>query len=252
MTRKEAIVARRSVRNYTGEPMKEELIDEIQDFIGTIRPLDWDIRTTIEILDSEDFDQMFKGIMVPRASHYLVIRSATKEGYLENAGFIGQQIVLFMTQKEIGTCWCGGYMPRNDNTAGDLPYVVTICFGRSDNSPPRRSAEEAKRKHLHEIVFGKITTELLDYLEAGRLAPSAMNWQPVRYKTQGTNIYVYRKKPLFSIAKIEESQCIDVGTAMANIYVAANEKCDIVREKNYPTPSGNCVYEYTITLRKDD
>lgn len=252
MTRKEAIVARRAVRNYTGEPMKEELIEELEDFAASVKPLHSDIRTTIEILDSEDFLQCFGGVFAPKATHYLVIRSAKKPGYLENAGFIGEQLVLFMTQREIGTCWCASFRPRVEEAAGQLPYVVTICFGRADNSPPRRSAEEAKRMHLHEIVFGKISTNLLDLLEAGRLAPSSMNSQPVRYKTQGSNIYVYRKRPFIKLAGIENNQCIDVGIAMANIYVQAEEKVSFIQEGNYPNPGGNCVYEYTMVWDNEE
>lgn len=225
--------------------MPESVIEEIEDFIAQVKPLHDDIRTTVEIIDCEDFFAEFAGMFAPKASHYLVIRSAEKEGYLENAGFIGEQIVLFMTQLGIGTCWCGSFHEKVENEAGQLPYIISVCFGRADNCPPRRSAEEAKRKHLHELVFGKITTVLLNILEAGRLAPSAMNKQPVRYRTQGSNIFVYRKRGM--IPSFEANKCIDVGIALANMYVAADEKCVFVRDKNFPTPAGNYAYEYTLT-----
>ncbi len=245
MTRKEAIISRRAVRRYTGEPIAESIIDNILEFITQVKPLHDDIRTTIEIIDSEDFEAAFSSFIGPRASHYLVIRSAKKEGYLENAGYIGQQIVLYMTELGIGSCWCGSYKQKYEDEAGQLPYVVCVCFGRSDNSPPRRSAEEAKRKHLHELVFGKISTNLLDLLEAGRLAPSALNAQPVRYRTQGSNIYIYRKIALLPF--LDSTRGIDVGIAMANMYVASGEECIFVKEANYPTPSSKCIYEYTLT-----
>ena len=249
MTRKDAIVARRAVRHYTGEPMPETVIEDIENFIAGVKPLHDDIRTTVEIIDCEDFLAQFSGAFAPKASHYLVIRSAQKEGFLENAGFIGEQIVLYLTELGIGTCWCGSYRQRVEDEAGQLPYIICVCFGRADNCPPRRSAEEAKRKHLHELVFGKITTSLLDILEAGRLAPSALNNQPVRYRTQGSNIFIYRKRGM--IPMLEDNKCIDVGIALANMYVASDEKCVFVKDRNFPTPQGNCVYEYTLTWDKE-
>lgn len=247
MTRKEAIIARRSVRQYTGEPISEEMLEKIEEFAVSVTPLHSDIRLTVEIMDEEDYFRAFKGFGLHRSCHYLVIRSADKPGYLENAGFIGQQIILYLTEKDIGSCWLGMASPRAEDGAGLLPYVATICFGRADNTPLRRSAEDAKRKHLDEIVYGKISDPtLLRLLDAGRLAPSAVNRQPVRYKTQSNNIYIYRKRGTFTFAQMERMQGIDVGAAMANIFVEADEKVSFIREANYPTPASNCVYEYTM------
>ena len=246
MTRKDAIVARRSVRTYTAEPIKDSILTELRQFIGTIKPLHSSIKTNVSILSREDYMRKYHAVMGRNAQHYIVIRSVMKDGYLENAGFIGQQIILFLTEQDVGTCWLGMCKPKAADDAGQLPYVATICFGRADNAPRRLSPEEANRKLLHEIVLGKISSpELLPLLDAGRLAPSAMNRQPVRYITEGTNIYVYRKRPMVSIKYLEELNCIDVGAALANIYVASDETRVFVKEKNFPTPQPNCVYEYT-------
>ena len=39
------------------------------------------------------------------APHYLVIASEPAPSYLENAGFMGEDLVLKMTELEIETCW---------------------------------------------------------------------------------------------------------------------------------------------------
>lgn len=246
MTRKDAIVARRSVRTYTAEPIKDSVLAELRKFIGQIKPLHSSIKTNVTIHSREDFNRKYRSTFAHNAQHFIVIRSVMKDGYLENAGFIGQQIVLFLTEMDVGTCWLGMCKPKAADDAGQLPYVVTICFGRSDNAPRRLSPEEAKRKLVHEIVLGKISSPvLLPLLDAGRLAPSSLNSQPVRYITEGSNIYVYRKRPPVVIKFTEDMNRIDVGVALANIYVASGETRVFVREKNYPTPQPNCEYEYT-------
>ena len=47
MTRKEAIIARRAVRTYTAEPLKDAVLAELRQFIGTIKPLHSTIKTNI-------------------------------------------------------------------------------------------------------------------------------------------------------------------------------------------------------------
>lgn len=246
MTRKEAIVARRSVRKYTGEPLKDKQLLELREFIATVKPLHPGIKMGINILSRQDFVRQFSALGAHFSAHYLVIRSVRKEGFLENVGFIGQQIALYLTEQGIGSCWLGMVRPKTAEAPGQLPYVICMCFGRSDNSPNRRSPDEAKRKLVHELVMGQISNPaLLPLLEAGRLAPSANNLQPVRYMTESTNVYVYRKLPLLNLEKLHTMQTIDVGIALANMYAASDFTRVFVREKRFPTPIGNCVYEYS-------
>ena len=246
MTLKEAIIGRRSVRTYTTEPVKDSLLDDLKAFIANLKPLNSGIKADVAVISREDFNRNYRGLFVPgTAQHFIIISSVQKEGYLENAGFIGEQIALFLAQHEAGTCWLGFTAPRKPENS-KLPHVVALCFGRPDNAPRRLSPEEANRMLIHEIVMGKIShPDLLPLIEAGRLAPSALNLQPVRYITESRNIFIYRKRPLISIPMLEALQCIDVGIAMANIYVQSDFTRAFIKEKNFPTPHGNCVYEYS-------
>ena len=246
MTLKEAIIARRAVRTYTTEPVPDAAIAGLKQFLGTVRPLHSGIKTGISIISKEDFRRSFHKLMLTDAQHYVVLRSVKKDGYLQNVGFIGEQIALYLAQQGIGTCWIGSALPKKSAEAGKLPYVAAISFGRADNAPPRFSPEEANRKLIDDIVMGKIShPSLLPLLEAGRLAPSHMNEQPVRYITESTNMFIYRKRPFLALPYFENMQQIDVGAAMANIYVASDFTRLFIKESNYPTPVAGCVYEYT-------
>ncbi len=248
MEMRDAIVARRSVRTYTGEPLKKSLIDELMEFISGITPLHDNIPMDIELYERGDFAKDFARSFICRANDLIVIRSARNiEGYLQNVGFIGEQIILWLTHKGIGSCWVGLTKQKKPPTRGELPFVIAIQFGRSDNAPFRRLPEESPRLKLHEVLMNKISRpEFLHLLDAGRLAPSAVNLQPVRYLTINNNIYIYRKSPLWDNEKLNEIQKIDVGAAMANLYVECDGKCVFVRQRSAPVPPEKCIYEYTM------
>jgi len=253
MDRFEAIFERHSVRSYDFTELSPGILEDIKNSALNADTLGLSGGLELNYLNNTDKiaqKHLFKGIIgqygCVTAPYYLHCR-ASQSAYADiYTGICLESAVLDCTRFGIGTCWIGCTAPKNAEEPGLFPYVITICFGRPDNAPRRLNAEEAKRKLLHEIVMGKISNpSLLPLLEAGRLAPSAMNMQPVRYITESTNIFIYRKRPLICTTNIEEMQCIDVGIAMANIYIASDCKRVFVREKNYPTPQNGCVYEYT-------
>ncbi len=250
MEMKDAIVARRSVRSYTGQPLDELLIDGLAEFISGILPLHDNIPVDVMLYGQEDFRREFGRSAIYRATDFVVLRSAMSiQGYLQNVGFIGEQIALWLTHKGISTCWAGMAKQKTQPSRGELPYVISIEFGRGNNAPFRRLAEEAPRKKLHEFLLGEISRpEFLPVLEAGRLAPSAVNMQPVRFLTVDDAIYICRKKPPVKYSYLENIQQIDVGVAMANMYVMCDGNCTFVRQSSPPELPQGMIYEYTMRL----
>ena len=250
MEMKEAIVARRSVRSYTGEPLSPSLIDELAEFISGIKPLHDNIPVDIELYEAEDFHRDFARSAMYRGTDFVVLRSArNSQGYGQNVGFIGEMIALWLTHKGIASCWGGLAKQKTAPSRGQLPYMIAIEFGRGNNAPFRRLPEEAPRKKLHEILLNEISRpEYLSIIEAGRLAPSAMNLQPVRYYTRDDGIYICRKSMPLKNTLIGDMQQIDVGIAMANMYVACGGDCVFVRQSAPPELPDDCIYEYTMRL----
>ena len=250
MEMKEAIVARRSVRSYTGEPLSPSLIDELAEFISGIKPLHDNIPVDIELYEAEDFHRDFARSAMYRGTDFVVLRSArNSQGYGQNVGFIGEMIALWLTHKGIASCWGGLAKQKTAPSRGQLPYMIAIEFGRGNNAPFRRLPEEAPRKKLHEILLNEISRpEYLSIIEAGRLAPSAMNLQPVRYYTRDDGIYICRKSMPLKNTLIGDMQQIDVGIAMANMYVACDGDCVFVRQSAPPELPDDCIYEYTMRL----
>lgn len=250
MEMKDAIVARRSVRSYTGQPLDPLLIDDLAEFISGIRPLHDNIPVDVMLYEQEDFHKEFARSAMYRATDFVVIRSAMSiRGYLQNAGFIGEQIVLWLTHRGIATCWAGMAKQKSQPSRGELPYVIAVEFGRGNNAPFRRLPEESPRKKLHEYLLGEISRpEFLPVLEAGRLAPSAVNLQPVRFLTAEDSIFICRKKPPVQYKYLDDTQQIDVGIAMANMFVACDGACAFTRQSSPPVLPEGIFYEYTMKL----
>ena len=226
MEMKEAIIARRSVRSYTGQPLDESVINELSEFISEIKPLHDNIPVDVMLYEKDDFHKEFARSAMYRATNYVVLRSAMSvQGYLQNVGFIGELIALWITHRGISLCWAGLAKQKTLPSRGELPYVISIEFGRGDNAPFRR-------------------------LEAGRLAPSAINLQPVRFLTNDDSIYICRKKPSLKYRYLDNIQQIDVGIAMANMYVSCDGECTFVRQSSPPELPQDIIYEYTMRLKK--
>lgn len=245
---KEAIIARRTVRRYTGEPIKDAVLEELVSFIGSITPLHDNIPVDVELYDKKDFMQEFGRSRLLMGSHFIVLRSAvTIDGYLQNIGFIGQRIMLWLTHRCIGSGWTCIPKQIEPLTRGQLPCVGVIQFGRSDNSPFRRLIEDSPRLKLHELMTNTISApEFLKILDAARLAPSFLNMQPARYFTVDEKIYILRRELPVKIKFLDNMELIGIGAVLANIYIQCDGECRFVRQSSPPIPPQKTSYEYTV------
>jgi hypothetical protein len=103
----ETIYKRKSVREYSKLPV--EIFDNEIDLlkIFDILPLIKDIRVNVKLLKKEE-------VKNNRSDYCIAFYSEEKPLYLENIGFIGQQIELELQSKGIGTCWWGMKLPKKE------------------------------------------------------------------------------------------------------------------------------------------
>jgi nitroreductase len=166
-----AIFKRKSVRKYDSDPLDSSTMNEIQSFIEALQPMLPGIRTELKFGEGDSL----KGFFKVQAPHFIVIFSEDKEGHLANAGFLLQQIDLYLSSRGIGSCWQGGLRPTSREWKESvLDYVVTLAFGKPTEKVHRESVDEFKRKARADITDLGGSDELM---EAVRLAPSAINNQ---------------------------------------------------------------------------
>jgi len=178
----EMISKRKSVRKYGVAPLNIKEISEILDFAGKAEPLYKEIKTKIEVVSRENVN-VFLPVISP---HYIMMTSEDREGYLENAGFILQQIDLFLSSKGFGSCYVGMALPsKKAMQISKLKFVIFLAFGSPAEPVHRTDLSQFKRKDLADIIEIPEHMEdidsfdaLTDMLENVRLAPSATNSQP--------------------------------------------------------------------------
>jgi nitroreductase len=201
----EFIRKRKSIRKYDLAPLDTATLDKVRERLKMVKPLYPDIHYSIEITDKT------KGLFNIKSPHYLVFGSEEKDGYLENIGFIGQQLDLFLSSIGIGTCWLGASKP-GEKEASSLPHVISMSFGKPAE-PLQRTLSEFKRKPLSEISEGSDNR-----LEAARLAPSGVNAQNWYFVAENGKIHCYRKKANPVLGFIyNKLACIDMGIALCHI-----------------------------------
>lgn len=208
----EFIFKRKSVRKYEEASLDGETLGKVMDYAQSLRPLYPEIRTTFEMGHS------VKGIFSIKAPHYLLICSEAREGYLENAGYMGQQMDLYLSSLGLGSCWLGMAKPTAEITT-TLPLVITLAFGRAAEEPHRK-LRDFKRKETDDISSGDD-----DRIEAARLAPSATNSQNWFFEASEGAIHVYRKKlnPALEMVYGKMNR-IDTGIALCHLTYASEHQ----------------------------
>lgn len=230
-----AIMARRSRRRFAPQPVDDNILAHIKRFCDEYRPF----HEARAVLVTETPDSVFKGAI----GHYGKIKGAPAfiafignmddPNIQEKVGYLGEGVILEATAKGLATCWVGGFF---------RPEIASLLAGARQNetvlavTPVGYVGEDLsledkimagfgrnhRRKPLSELVTGmeeiKWPAWIREALHAARLAPSAVNRQPWRFRVAQDSITVLVDNPkdTFNISKR-----LDCGIAMLHIEVAA-------------------------------
>ena len=216
MELKEMIYARRSVRRYADEPLDERELRELRYAFGRMKPLYPGIRVRWEILEKEQV----RFYMPWKSPQLLAVYSQKKEGYLENVGFLFQQMDLYLQSIGLGSCWMGLGKPRHINEEDGMEFVILLAFGKPQGTPLRIGSADFKRKPLLGIADREDAA-----LESARLAPSSTNSQPWYFTHEEDAYHAYMATDgLRKHTMIGTMNRIDMGIALAHMYVANEER----------------------------
>ena len=214
------IFERRSIRKYDMTPLPESTLDALMEFAGSVRKLDDSIKYECVFLGEKDV----KNLLPIKAPHYICMYSENKPGYLLNAGFVLQQLDLYLSANEIATCWLGLAKPSRQvmEPKGNMEFVIMIAFGNTNELIHRTDTSVFIRRSIEEITN---IPGAEDLLEPVRLAPSASNSQPWYFSGNLEEIIVSREKPGFLKAPIyERMNQIDIGIALCHLWLSLEHR----------------------------
>lgn len=197
-------------RNIEEEKITEEEINGIYSAYNTFLPLHPHIKTEIKVIPADK-------TTCKRGQEYCVLLySEEKDGFLQNIGYIGQQLDLYLVSKNIGTLWFG-IGKTEEKSESNLPYVIMLAIKKvSDDKKFRKDMFKSKRKSTQEIWQGEHIDDVTDII---KFAPSACNTQPWIVEREGNILRVYRykkegKRGIMPADKVSYYNRIDIGIFM--------------------------------------
>ena len=212
-------------RNIGNDPITEDELNDIEKEFLKLKPLVKDIKVQIKIVKKES---------ILRGQEYCILfYSEKKDNYLQNIGYIGEQLDLYLVSKNIGTLWFGIGKPEEEQLDG-LDFVIMMAISKVDSPEKfRKDMYKSKRKELSEIWKGESYQEIGNIV---RFAPSACNTQPWKVEATKKEIKVYRyrkegKRGIMPKDKVIYYNQIDIGIFLCFLELCLDHnKIDYKRE----------------------
>lgn len=247
MDYKNIIPKLKSIRDYKDIEVSDEILKELKK-TDNYKKLMTDIDIELIILNNKDAYEKLEdeagyfGIMI-KAPHYIFILSDEKEHYVENAGYIGQQINLKAFELGVGSCWItfknGEKIKELLNITSDKALTGIIALGFDDNknkviyenvseyNPSKAEIEIVEdnvsyRLGVQDVAYieswgNNATVDelmnrgLFDAIRYSRLAPSTKNRQPWRFLIDNETVILALKSDSFAN---EYEEKIELGIVM--------------------------------------
>lgn len=232
------ISRRKSTRSFSMEPADDADLRRIRDFAALCRPLYPELPVRLELISID----AVRCILPWKTPHYVAVFTDDSPGAAENAGFLCQQLDLYIQSLGLGTCWLGmgRYDPRGSDTPPEtdgLRFLIMLAFGRPNGELLRSGPEEFRRKSADTIADRPDPR-----LEPARLAPSSVNSQPWYFVHDGDTYHAYRARNLLGRAGLEKMNRVDMGIALCHLYLT---NPDTFRFFTVPAPPSVRGREYT-------
>ncbi|RAK08164.1 putative nitroreductase [Halanaerobium saccharolyticum] len=233
----QSIKERSSRRQFYSKIIEKPKLKKLRNLIEMINQ---EIEGLRIILVQNDVEEIFTGILgsygkISGAPAYLAFVGIKDIPYLEEKiGYGGEAVILEATALELGTCWVSGTFKAEEVLADlDLKkseklYAISP-LGYPEDRPTiserilKTVISSKKRLDLDKLIINKNDLEaelewIKTALKAARLAPSAVNRQPWRFKIGENEIII----ELDSQEKNEEREKnLDCGIAMLHLEVGA-------------------------------
>ncbi|MDR2389171.1 MAG: hypothetical protein LBD89_05220 [Tannerellaceae bacterium] len=263
----ESILRRHSVRSYTGEALSKEHAECIEAYIAGLKA-PFGPQACIRLIHTDTPTGKVKlgtyGV-IGGARNFLTLAYKKEPLAEESAAYLFEQVVLYCTSMELGTCWLGGSFSRKD-FGGQIDLQpgekVGIVSPVGYASGKKRfwdiligsEKHHTSRKSFGSLFFsGNFRTPLTEEaagiyrqpLEMVRLAPSANNFQPWRIILDSGVLHFYHQKSLGGF------DAIDSGIALAHFGETCRELGIAGRFELFPSAAQQEGVTYSLSWITD-
>ncbi len=258
MNYKNLIKNRKSTRDYKPDAVDDRKLQALISYFHQAPKLVPGIKMEIFLLQNgnEVFELLdgkagYNGRMI-KAPEYIIITSEDKNGYMENTGFVGEQVVLKAADEGIDTCWItyeSSSLIKDAlelDTDKEVTGIIAVGYGIDkkkvlhtidigdnyskadiqiieDNASFRYSVEdivfltEWGKPADYSMLEQRGIAEAFTYL---RLAPSTLNHQPWKFIIDGSVMVLTIKDNKDTNIKEER---MDAGIVMLYFYLLLSE-----------------------------
>ncbi|HEX3022531.1 MAG TPA: nitroreductase family protein [Lachnospiraceae bacterium] len=231
MSIKEAMQVRKSVRKYEKVNVNDDLINRVKKDLDEYTNVIYDTKIRFVVLRDMDQAKNTKlgflwGLGKIDAPCCIVGIYEDKAKGMAEIGFALEREVLKITEAGYGSCWLGTFNEKTFsqicNCTGKEHVGIVVVFGAAKgssfmNTNFRKIAGSTKRKDISEICLNQIDATLdekvIDMIKYSILAPSAVNFQPVRIGIDGNRADFY----------LASDSMVDVGIFMSHFYLCLKE-----------------------------
>jgi nitroreductase len=240
------IFRRKSVRRYENKNITLETLNRLTSSISKAQRLN-ENPVAFRILTSDQVKKTFGN-----ATYYLAAYSRPDTDSAINASFVMQQLSLWLSTQNIGSCWLGMHKPKEETAQAEgLPFFMMMAFGHGTDDIYRHDVKGFERKPLLEITDLK---EMEDLLEAGRLAPSAINQQSWYFSGDSSKVRLFIAEPPFLFKNMmRHLKAADAGIVLSHLWLSIlvkNRFDGFIKESGVSFPGNkNMKYVWTINLK---
>ena len=219
MTIKDAIRERHSVRQYTKQPIADDLKRELNQLIDECSR-ESGLNIQLICSDPECFNTLLAHYgKFKNADNYIaLVGRKDREDLDETAGYYGQKIVLAAQQMGLNTCWVAGTFGRSKCKSAvgadeKIVCVISIGYGTTAGSKHRSKSMDK----LCSVPEDEMPVWFKNGVLAAMMAPTAINQQKFMISMEdGEPVIKAGRGPM---AKI------DLGIVKYNFEAASGHRC---------------------------
>ncbi len=213
---------RKSIRSYQDEPLSGQFFQSLHLNMSEVTPLFQDEPFEVRVCQTmADFLPHVKnGIIgkfgLVKGPHYLLLSSHDTPRGKMNLGYVGEQIVKYLTEENCGTCWLGGPSLQVDHPEDsgfnltEKMYNIAIVFGTPESGKVSY-VEKRTRKKVEQVCpeYHRLPQPIQDAVDTLVSAPTAMNHQGWKLDMQSSNNGIHQFSYSFDGVGMVKRKLID-------------------------------------------